>query len=333
MTRWLIAGWGRVGPAHATALGRCPGAEVVGAVAHNGTARGASPADSVHLFQDLEVALDETRPDALSIALPHDLHLPATELAARRGVHVLCEKPLARDLDECLRMIELCREHDVQLGCILNYRGYLQLRWVREVIASGAFEVLAASVDVALARTVSAPAWQLDPVRSGGGIARIVGVHYLDLLQWWLGRPLTVNGIATPPGLENIAAGCITFARGAVATVSMSAVASSSIGIRVELTADIGRIVIHGAEVVAAPVALGPLPPPQEFDCSTPYGTGHLVCLAEANEALAAGGPFPYSGVEGAWAVAMVDALYRSSALGRSEPVGDISRGVIRGTR
>jgi len=58
--------------------------------------------------------------DAVYIALPNHLHARYTVLAARAGVHVLCEKPMAVTVDECEEMIAAAREHDVKL--MIAYR-------------------------------------------------------------------------------------------------------------------------------------------------------------------------------------------------------------------
>ena len=47
--------------------------------------------------------------DAVYIALPNSMHAEYTIRAARAGVHVLCEKPMAVTVDECDAMIEACR--------------------------------------------------------------------------------------------------------------------------------------------------------------------------------------------------------------------------------
>jgi predicted dehydrogenase len=55
--------------------------------------------------------------DAVYLALPNTQHREYTERAARAGVHVLCEKPLAMTASDCTAMIEACRAAGVKLMC------------------------------------------------------------------------------------------------------------------------------------------------------------------------------------------------------------------------
>ena len=66
-------------------------------------------------YDEYDALLESGAVDAVYIALPNDQHLDFTLRAARRGVHVLCEKPLAVDERECQRMIDACRRHRVKL--------------------------------------------------------------------------------------------------------------------------------------------------------------------------------------------------------------------------
>ena len=58
--------------------------------------------------------------DAVYIALPNSMHAEYAVRAARAGVHVLCEKPMAVTVHECRAMIEACRRHRVKL--MIAYR-------------------------------------------------------------------------------------------------------------------------------------------------------------------------------------------------------------------
>ncbi len=62
--------------------------------------------------------------DAVYIALPNSMHAEYTIRAARAGVHVLCEKPMAVTVAECKRMIAACRRHKVKL--MIAYRLHLE---------------------------------------------------------------------------------------------------------------------------------------------------------------------------------------------------------------
>lgn len=66
-------------------------------------------------YNQFDHALDDAEIDAVYIALPNDMHEEYTVRAARAGVHVLCEKPLAVTAKECQRMISECRRHRVKL--------------------------------------------------------------------------------------------------------------------------------------------------------------------------------------------------------------------------
>lgn len=59
--------------------------------------------------------LDSARPDAISVCTPPKSHLPIASAAARRGVHVLVEKPMASSVADCRAIIDACAENGVTL--------------------------------------------------------------------------------------------------------------------------------------------------------------------------------------------------------------------------
>ena len=69
-------------------------------------------------YADFDACLEQV--DAVYIALPNSMHAEYAIRAARKGVHVLCEKPMAVTVEECERMIDACRENTVKL--MIAYR-------------------------------------------------------------------------------------------------------------------------------------------------------------------------------------------------------------------
>src|SRR5688572_21151339 len=68
---------------------------------------------AVFSYAEYEKCLEQV--DAVYIALPNHLHAEYTIRAARAGVHVLCEKPMAVTVGECWRMVDACRRNRVKL--------------------------------------------------------------------------------------------------------------------------------------------------------------------------------------------------------------------------
>jgi predicted dehydrogenase len=71
--------------------------------------------DEAFSYDDFESGLHDAQIDAVYIAVPNDMHEEYTVRAARAGVHVLSEKPLAVTEQQCQRMIDECRRNRVKL--------------------------------------------------------------------------------------------------------------------------------------------------------------------------------------------------------------------------
>ncbi len=69
--------------------------------------------DRAYSYAEYERCLEDV--DAVYIALPNSMHAEYTIRAAKAGVHVLCEKPMAVTVKECQRMISACSMHRVKL--------------------------------------------------------------------------------------------------------------------------------------------------------------------------------------------------------------------------
>jgi predicted dehydrogenase len=121
--RFGIIGVGNIAPVHAAAIRGTPDAELVAVATHNperGRAFVAEHGGTWHSdYRDL-LARDDV--DVVTLCTPHDFHAPMTSDAAATGKHVLCEKPMARNVAECDAMLAACERAGVALGVIFQGR-------------------------------------------------------------------------------------------------------------------------------------------------------------------------------------------------------------------
>ena len=71
--------------------------------------------EALYSYEQFDECMESGEVDALYVALPNHLHAEYTIRAARHGIHVLCEKPMAVTEKDCLAMIRACEKHDVRL--------------------------------------------------------------------------------------------------------------------------------------------------------------------------------------------------------------------------
>jgi len=88
-------------------------------------------------YESLGEALERERPDVVDIATRPEAHLPLTRAAAERGVHVICQKPMAPTWDESAAMVEACEAAGVRLLMHENWRWQPWYREVRRMIDAG----------------------------------------------------------------------------------------------------------------------------------------------------------------------------------------------------
>jgi len=126
-------------------------------------------------YEEYDRLLESGAVDAVYIALPNTMHRDFTERAARRGVHVLCEKPLARSADDARAMIEACSRAGVKL--MTAYRLHYEpatLAAIRAVRSLGE----ARFVESTFAFTVKPPDIRLD--ERGGGPLFDIGLYCIN---------------------------------------------------------------------------------------------------------------------------------------------------------
>jgi len=283
--RWLVVGAGGVGRAHAAAIRRVAGAALAGVVSVDPVAD-----SSVPVFDRLSEALEALRPDAAVIATPHDTHLALGLQALQAGVPVLFEKPVGLGTVDAQALVDRARVLGTRAGAVLNQRACRHHAWIAALARGGQLPITSVAFSGALARLRG---WHADPVRAGGGLLRTIGVHYVDLLRWWLGEPAAVTALLSGTPAEDRLAVALAFPGGALGSLQLSATAARSLGpVRTIIEAGDARIELAGHAILH--VEGLPDPPALEpADAALPYGPGHLEVIRAATAALAAAQPFP----------------------------------------
>ena len=139
-------------------------------------------------FLQLEQAVADQRVQALTLALPHDVHRQAAETAAEAGKHVLVEKPISTNLADADAMIATAK----RAGTILMVAEDMHFRpAVREAVAclsrGDVGEPLYLLVHAGGIRRPQG--WAAERDRMGGGVLIDIGVHYVRGLRLLMGEP------------------------------------------------------------------------------------------------------------------------------------------------
>jgi predicted dehydrogenase len=136
--------------------------------------------------------------DALIVATPPHLHAPISIAAMRKGKHVLCEKPLARTIEEADVMVETARETGRVLKCGFNHRHHPAIQRARRWFTEGRIGdpiFIRARYGIG-GRPGYEREWRANPEVVGGGQLMEQGIHVVDLARWFLGEFTQVTAFA-----------------------------------------------------------------------------------------------------------------------------------------
>jgi predicted dehydrogenase len=196
MTDWrrprvAIVGTGGIAHVHARLIHEL-GGELVAVCGR--TLASASAFNQAPPYDDPARMLRETAPDIVHICSPHHFHAQHSILALDAGAHVLCEKPMATDINDALRMIAAA-DRAGRVGAICyTYRGYPLIEVLRAQVAAGAFGTLTRASGVYLSQDVFAPdkyVWMFSPGTTGRSYALMdLGVHWLNLIEYVSGQSI-----------------------------------------------------------------------------------------------------------------------------------------------
>ncbi|WP_312099198.1 Gfo/Idh/MocA family oxidoreductase [Niallia sp.] len=149
-------------------------------------------------YDDAAALINDPEVDAVYIATPPAFHKEYTLLAAKAGKPVYVEKPMARNYQECLEMMEACKQAEVPLFVAYYRRALPRFLKIKEIINSGVLG------EIRFVRTIQyQPAlndeqqWRVQPELAGGGLFLDLASHTLDILDFLFGPIKEAKGFAS----------------------------------------------------------------------------------------------------------------------------------------
>lgn len=162
--------------------------------------------DTDRIYDDFkQMAIREARLkngiEAVAIVTPNHVHYAAAREFLKRGIHVICDKPLTSTLADAKKLAKAAESSDALFILTHNYTGYPMVRQAREMIAAGALgNIRVVQVEypqdwLAEPQDFKQAEWRTDPARSGaGGSTGDIGTHAHNLACFVTG--LSVQSLA-----------------------------------------------------------------------------------------------------------------------------------------
>ena len=366
--RVAIAGCGVIGRTHAAVVRELPELVVTAliddvevaadalaeSIADQGARRPAT-------FRTLSEALAGAPVDLVIIATPSGLHIQQALEVLAAGKHVVIEKPLDVDLSrasEILTAAEAAEAKGLVASVISQHRFDPASRVVDLARRTGRFGTLTSAIaSVSWWRSqgyYDSGEWRGTWAMDGGGAVMNQGVHTVDLLLWFLGRPVEISAktaLLAHEGVEveDTAVATVTFESGALAVLHATTAAYPGLTVRLQLMGSKGSAVIDGDQLeyfhaadaggegsdmgllgagnqAADELAKFPDEPVQALD-PTVYPAGHVRQYRDIVDAVRAGRPAGVTVRDAVIALATVRALYVSATLGQPVLINEVLAG------
>lgn len=145
------------------------------------------------VYSSVEEMLDKADIDAVDICTWNNAHAPVLITAAKAGKHVMCEKPLAMNLEDALLMENAVKENNVIFFLAVPSRfGYANM-YLRDMYDRGEFGDVYYAKTSYIRRRGTPSGWFTDKKTSGGGPIIDLGVHRIDAAWYLMGNPKPVR--------------------------------------------------------------------------------------------------------------------------------------------
>lgn len=144
-------------------------------------------------YQSYIEMLDQEHLDGLCIVTPNQSHREIAVEASRRGIHVICEKPLAMDRDEARMMLAAAEENKIIHAVNFTYRENPAVKKLKELLQQKKIgQIYEGRFQYTGAYGLSGPpGWRgTRSMGGGGGVLADLGSHLIDMVQYALGEEI-----------------------------------------------------------------------------------------------------------------------------------------------
>jgi predicted dehydrogenase len=306
-----IIGAGGISDTHVRAARAIDGVSVVAVFGANAQkTRALAESAGAVAYSELDAFLSHPM-DLVAIGSPSGLHAEQAIAAARRGLHVLVEKPLDISTSRIDSLLSEADRAGVRVGVFFQDRMQPDLVALKGRLDAGDIGTpLFAQGQVRWYRPpeyYGSSRWRGTWALDGGGALMNQGIHTLDLLVWLVGPVTRVTGRTATRlhhiEVEDTALALLEFANGALGNMEATTAAFPGFPRRLEIVGTKGTLVYEDP------------PRPAVVGDATP----HRRVLEDFIDAVRSGRKPQCDGVEGRRSVAVVEAIYRSSTSGHSE--------------
>jgi predicted dehydrogenase len=256
--RFALAGCGEVADKHAAAISALEECELA-AVYDCGQKIAGDFAQryAVKAYSDYQKLLQESGADVVSICSPSCFHAAMGITAAGAGKHVLVEKPMALSLEDADALIKACASAGVKLGVVHQNRFTPAVLKLRKAMEEGLFgKVTHANATVRWNR--SKEYYDRKPWRRstgmGGGVLLNQAIHNIDLLQWIMGRVISVFGYTASclkrTADEDVGIAVLRFESGALGVIeAASTIYPKNLEETISVFGERGTVIIGGSSI------------------------------------------------------------------------------------
>lgn len=181
-----IVGCGGIADAYAKALQRMPNARLSAVVDPDASARARIAGDDGSITQHTDI---ESLPDvdAALVLAPPNVHESLSCALLQRGMHVLCEKPLAPTVDAAKRMLQCAEVASRRLMMGSKFRYTADVTKARALLDENVCGDIVIYENVFCSHVDMTQRWNAQAEISGGGVLIDNGCHSVDLARYLLG--------------------------------------------------------------------------------------------------------------------------------------------------